>query len=1455
MHIHPFLRTTLKWSGFTLLGLLLLLILCFFLLQTGPGKKQLASALSRLSSHETMTVELSGFKGWIPFDFSLDTVRLSDAQGAFLDIRQARLSWSLVDLLQGCIRLEDIGAGSVHLQRLPVQPDQPAPEKEQSKPAFRLWPVRIDQLDFPAISLGEELLGQEAVFALHGDLDLRSLQRFKSRLQLERIDRPGLSTRLQADCTQPELKLDWRLQAPKNGLLQVLTKQPLPGDLDLQLQGSGPPETWSGRLDLSMGDRQVLNTQLQLGFTPPDIALTSQGRFQAADFLPPPYARLVEDPASLPFSLDLGYNQDTQRIHFKNLQLATHWGKLHLAGTADVARRTLKQQVRLQLTQLAGLQPLLSQAISGTADIEAAVQGPWDLPSADLKCSTREIRFGEFQAADTVVNLQIEPQQDAPASVHSIGIQGDLQSRELSHAGLDLSLPQAGLVLDAAWTLDNRLQLHRLKLQTPNETLQISGLVSGKGPFQTRVQADCAALDSLPLELALPFAAGLSLNSTISGNWRSQSLTSRLQARFRDLKALPPDILNLTGNSPRLSSHLTWNGTRLTSEHTRLQGVHLDLSVSGGLALNVPELNLNWTLSGPRLEHFGFAKARNAGGIIQARGSLQGPLDSLRSSLQAEISELRFPPLQASALTLKADAGKLLQGPQGHLAGRLTGSGENLDLETDFAFAGTILHLNGLKARAPQTDLQGDLRLDWQNSSLQSECTLQARDLSRLKAFLPDPALSGGLTLQLKAEGALDNPKLTTDFQARNLSVSGLSLEALNGNLQITDPKQQRLDLDIQATNLSTGGIRADQTAFTASGDHTGYQLTLETRGRALEPFQLHSAGSLRFTDQGQVLSLTQGKGGYGGIPLAWSVPLRLESSLSGLQVSCEHMSLGRGRAEFAANLGKERLQAHMQIANFDCSTLDLAGLPPLLGQAGLQLALSGTRQRPEIDLSLGLEGLRPMQEGLGDLPPLSAQLRATYQEQVLAAELQAESPGTVDLQFASRLPAELAMSPLTFQPRGELQGEAACTLNLNAVSPLLDLSGQQIKGRLHSELRLAGTLSEPEMTGKAVLEQGEYQNVATGTILKDIALECSFDQRTISLVSLSGFDGQDGRITASGTIDLLPGNALKARAEARLDKVRLVRLPFLDAQSSGDIAFKHRLGDSSGSELSGDLRIVPIELGIPEPQPETLEGLRIVRAGDQPRPGSSQPEAAAQPDFLSALNLNLHIAIPSRCFVRGQGLDSEWNGEFTVGNTAAAPKINGDIELIRGHVEFLTKRFELQSGTLTFVNEVPPKPLLDITATTRSGDLDIVLNVSGPATDPQFTLDSEPALPRDEILAHLLFNTELDDLNAFQAVKLALAVKTLASGGRGEGLMGTFRKSLGLDELAIQSDAASQEGTATVGMGKYLNEDIYFRVEQGLGQDSTEVSVRIALTPSIALETRAGSATQGLELFWEFRY
>jgi translocation and assembly module TamB len=121
-----------------------------------------------------------------------------------------------------------------------------------------------------------------------------------------------------------------------------------------------------------------------------------------------------------------------------------------------------------------------------------------------------------------------------------------------------------------------------------------------------------------------------------------------------------------------------------------------------------------------------------------------------------------------------------------------------------------------------------------------------------------------------------------------------------------------------------------------------------------------------------------------------------------------------------------------------------------------------------------------------------------------------------------------------------------------------------------------------------------------------------------------------------------------------------------------------------------------------------------------------------------------------------------------------------------------------------------------------------------------------------------MLFNRDLSQITPVQAVKLALAVRTLTSGGNG-GLMTSLRQNMGLDELIIdtqQSDTDSDDSSqVTVGAGKYLRENIYFKVEKGLEEDTGRATVNIQLTPRFSVESTAGSEHQGLYISWSYSY
>ena len=236
----------------------------------------------------------------------------------------------------------------------------------------------------------------------------------------------------------------------------------------------------------------------------------------------------------------------------------------------------------------------------------------------------------------------------------------------------------------------------------------------------------------------------------------------------------------------------------------------------------------------------------------------------------------------------------------------------------------------------------------------------------------------------------------------------------------------------------------------------------------------------------------------------------------------------------------------------------------------------------------------------------------------------------------------------------------------------------------------------------------------------------------------------------------------------------------------------------------------------------------------------------------MTSLALNLDVSVPRRCFVRGRGLDSEWQGNLTVAGTVEKPRLSGTVKLVRGHINVLTKRFVLKRGVLTFAQEFPPRPSIDVVAIHEGENLLVRLRAIGPATSPQFSISSDPAYPRDEILARLMFGRNLAKISPLQAVKLALAVRTLTTGKMP--LTERLRSSLGVDTISLEKQPGTEAG-AVVGVGKYLSEDIYFQVQRGTQQETTRASIEVELTPNLSLESRAGTTTQGLELKYRFQY
>ncbi|MGH6899130.1 MAG: hypothetical protein ACREJ5_21705, partial [Geminicoccaceae bacterium] len=216
--------------------------------QTDAGRRLIAGQLGRALTSAGTTAHLEGLHGLIPFDLRLERLRLADAEGPWLELDDARLSWSPAALLRGRLEIDELGARRLALLRLPPGEDTEAEGAPAGLP--RSIPIVIRHVDVEALELGQAVLGEHAVFTLLGELTTTDGGRVVNlTVDLERTDedtaQASIETRL--DLTRRELALDLRA-SETGGLLAALMGQADAGDFTLELVGNGPLEDWRGEL-------------------------------------------------------------------------------------------------------------------------------------------------------------------------------------------------------------------------------------------------------------------------------------------------------------------------------------------------------------------------------------------------------------------------------------------------------------------------------------------------------------------------------------------------------------------------------------------------------------------------------------------------------------------------------------------------------------------------------------------------------------------------------------------------------------------------------------------------------------------------------------------------------------------------------------------------------------------------------------------------------------------------------------------------------------------------------------------------------------------------------------------------------------------------------------------------------------------------------------------------------
>ncbi|WP_084657342.1 translocation/assembly module TamB domain-containing protein [Natronohydrobacter thiooxidans] len=666
---------------------------------------------------------------------------------------------------------------------------------------------------------------------------------------------------------------------------------------------------------------------------------------------------------------------------------------------------------------------------------------------------------------------------------------------------------------------------------------------------------------------------------------------------------------------------------------------------------------------------------------------------------------------------------------------------------------------------------------------------------------------------------------------------------ALDAQIALRGPREaERLTLEAVARDLTVGQedvnrlLRGETTlALDGQRDGTAFDLTsLSLSNNAIEASAegRYDPGASRLELRATLPNLSAIRPGLGGRITA-EASLREEGETRHLALDAVANNLRLG-APTADNLltGTHRLNARVvqRPDEILLETLTLAG-SQLNGTVTGRIADG----RPELQIDARLNNLAVLVPGITGALSVSGSARDT--DGAYALDLGVSGPAGLTAQVSGSIASDLT---------GDLRATGSTDLAL--INPRLE--PRSIQGPARFDVTLSGPLALSSLRGTAEASDVTLVLPRNNLRITDIVASAQLDGPR-STVTVRGRAATGGSVALDGTIGL--GAPITGDLRASLNELRIVNPQLFDTTVSGDVAITGNL--TQGPDITGALSLDRTEIRIPRvglagrgyiPPNITHQGDAAAVRATRDRAGIFAGETFGRRP--NPARLDISVDAPNRIFIRGRGLDAELGGTLRLTGTTADLIPIGQFGLIRGRLDLLGNRFNLNEGFASLEGDFVPYVRL-VASTERSGVLARIV-LEGRVDAPEIRFESVPELPEEEIVSLLLFGRGFESLSLLQAAQLASSIATLS--GRGEGIFERLRQNIGLDDLDVRTD---EDGETSIRLGRYLTENIYTDVEVS-PQGSSEVSINIDLSPSLTARGRVdnqGRASVGL--FFERDY
>lgn len=390
-----------------------------------------------------------------------------------------------------------------------------------------------------------------------------------------------------------------------------------------------------------------------------------------------------------------------------------------------------------------------------------------------------------------------------------------------------------------------------------------------------------------------------------------------------------------------------------------------------------------------------------------------------------------------------------------------------------------------------------------------------------------------------------------------------------------------------------------------------------------------------------------------------------------------------------------------------------------------------------------------------------AAPIRINYQSGVVTVEsVELKGPDT-DIRLYGTVPV---------QGNGAMNLVADGTVNLNILQPW---TGGHSSGMVNVQMKAHGPMTQPMIDGRVRIENAVISSDSLPLGIEAMNADVTISGNRVNITKLSANAG-GGTVNVTGTASY--GKTSSFNLAMQANAVR-IRQSGVRSAVNADLAWN---GSTDSSLLSG--RVVVDKLAFN--QGSDLSEILGNFSGD---------ETVSDPSSIPN-NIKLNVAVQSAQSLNlaSSQLSIAGSASLTALGTAANPVLLGRVSLTSGEIFFLGKRFEIDSGAISFSNPVRTDPVVNLQVKTTLEQYNITASIIGPVDQLKTTYTSEPALPTADIINLLAFGQTTAESASNGNTPASVGAESAVASAAGSQVASQVQKLTGISQLTLNPLAGS---------------------------------------------------------------